>query len=86
MQLLNMAENQNALRDKSTCVLYAISRSFVDCLNYTSPPLWSGGHSSWLQTQRFRVRFSALPDFLRSSGSGTGINEEFLGRKVAAPV
>jgi hypothetical protein len=28
--------------------------------------------SSWLQTQRSRVRFPALPDFLRSSGSRTG--------------
>jgi hypothetical protein len=35
-------------------------------------PLWSSGHSSWLQIQRFRVRFPALPDFLRSNGSGTG--------------
>jgi hypothetical protein len=29
------------------------------------PPLWSSG-------QRSRIRFLALPDFLRSSGSGTG--------------
>jgi hypothetical protein len=29
------------------------------------PPLWSSG-------QRSRVRFPALPNFLRSSGSGTG--------------
>jgi hypothetical protein len=28
--------------------------------------------SSWLQIHRYRVRFPALPDFLRSSGSGTG--------------
>jgi hypothetical protein len=35
-------------------------------------PLWSTGQSSWLQIQRSRVRFPALPDFLRSSGSGTG--------------
>jgi hypothetical protein len=35
-------------------------------------PLWSSGQSSWLQIQRSRVRFPALPDFLRSSGSGTG--------------
>jgi hypothetical protein len=27
--------------------------------------------SSWLQLQRFRVRFPPLPDFLRSGGSGT---------------
>jgi hypothetical protein len=34
--------------------------------------LWSCGHSSWLLIQRSRVRFPALPDFLRSSVSGTG--------------
>jgi hypothetical protein len=32
----------------------------------------SSGHSSWLQIQRSRDRFPALPDILRSSGSGTG--------------
>jgi hypothetical protein len=36
------------------------------------PPLWSSSQSSWLQIQRSRVRFLGLPDFLRSSGSGTG--------------
>jgi hypothetical protein len=36
------------------------------------PPLWSSGQSSWLQTQRFRVRFPSLPNFLSSTGSGTG--------------
>jgi hypothetical protein len=35
------------------------------------PPLWSSGQSSWLQIQRSRVWFPALPDFL-SRGSGTG--------------
>jgi hypothetical protein len=34
--------------------------------------LWSSGQSSWLQILRSRVRFPALPDFPRSSGSGTG--------------
>jgi hypothetical protein len=40
-----------------------------------------------LLTQRFWVRFPALPNFLRSSGSGTGplslvgINEKLLERK-----
>jgi hypothetical protein len=33
---------------------------------------WASGQSSWVQTQRSRVRFPALPDFLCSSGSGTG--------------
>jgi hypothetical protein len=56
------------------------------------PPLWSTGQSSRLQIQRSRVRFPALPDFLRISGSGTGplslmrIIEELLERKVAASV
>jgi hypothetical protein len=36
------------------------------------PSLWSSGQSSWLQTQRTRVPFPALADFLRGSGSGTG--------------
>jgi hypothetical protein len=36
------------------------------------PPLWSSGQISWLQTQRSRVRFPTLPDFLSSSGSGAG--------------
>ena len=36
------------------------------------PPLWSSGQSFWLQIQRSRVRFLALPDFMSSSGSGTG--------------
>ena len=36
------------------------------------PPLWSSGQSFWLQIQRSRARFPALPDFLSSSGSGTG--------------
>jgi hypothetical protein len=36
------------------------------------PPLWSGGHTSLLQTQRFRIRLPALPDFMKSSKYGTG--------------
>ena len=39
---------------------------------YKGPPLWSSGQSFWLQIQRSRARFPALPDFLSSSGSGTG--------------
>jgi hypothetical protein len=36
------------------------------------PPPWSSNQSFWLRIQRPRVRFPALPDFLRSIGSGTG--------------
>jgi hypothetical protein len=54
---------------------------------------WSSGHNFWLQIQRFWDRFPALPDFLRSSGSGDGVHSASLGQlrsyleeKVAAPV
>jgi hypothetical protein len=36
------------------------------------PPLWSSGQSFWLQIRRPRVRFPALPDFLRSRGLERG--------------
>jgi hypothetical protein len=39
---------------------------------FFGPPLWSSGQCFWLQIQRSRVRFPALPHFLRSRGSGTG--------------
>ena len=39
------------------------------------PPLCSSGQSFWLQIQRSRVRFPALPDFLSGSGSGTGYTQ-----------
>ena len=45
---------------------------FLQVVYLHRPPLWSSGHSFWLQIQRSRVRFPALPDFLSSSGSGTG--------------
>jgi hypothetical protein len=35
-------------------------------------PLWSSGQSSWLLSQRSRVRFPELRDFLRNNGSRTG--------------
>ena len=48
--------------------------------------------SFWLQIQRSRVRSPALPDFLSSSGSGTGSTQprevklrSSLNKKVAAP-
>jgi hypothetical protein len=49
---------------------YVISRQW----NFASVPNPNSdvavGQSSWLQIQKSRVRFLALPDFLRSSGSG----------------
>ena len=44
---------------------------FLEIL-YKWTPLWSSGQSFWLQIQKSRVRFPALPDFLSISGSGTG--------------
>jgi hypothetical protein len=38
-----------------------------ELLHITWSPLWSSGQSCWLQIQRCRVRFPALPDFLSSS-------------------
>jgi hypothetical protein len=49
--------------------------SFSICTAKTGPPLWSSGQSSWLQIQRSRVGFPALPDFLRCSESGTGFTQ-----------
>ena len=46
------------------------------------PPLWSSGQSFWLQIQRSRVRSPALPDFLSSSGSGTGSTQPREPREV----
>jgi hypothetical protein len=43
-----------------------------EVLGLNRPPLWSSSQSFWLLTQRSRVRFPALSDFLSSSGSGTG--------------
>jgi hypothetical protein len=48
---------------------------FIHTWGY-SKPLWSSGQTSWLQTQRSRVRFPAL----------VRINEDLLERKLAAPV
>jgi hypothetical protein len=42
-------------------------------------PLWSSCQTSWLISQSSRVRFPALPDFLSSSGSGTGSTQPLWG-------
>jgi hypothetical protein len=47
--------------------------STFSAVHYGSGPLlWSSGQSFWLQIHKSRVRFPALPDFLRSRGSGMG--------------
>jgi hypothetical protein len=41
-------------------------------LELSTEPLSSSGQSSWILIQMSRVAFSELPDYLRSSRSGTG--------------
>jgi predicted ferric reductase len=52
--------------------LKEVERGKMFEVNVYRPPLWSSGQTSWLQTQRSRVRLPAQPDFLSSSESGTG--------------
>jgi len=71
-------ESYLTLRRRTTYIYVALWRSLTlrRLMSYIygapGPPLWSSGQSFWLQIQRSRVRFPALPDFLSSSGSGTG--------------
>jgi len=65
----------NQLSDEVAVVLETkvdTARIIIASMYFDGPPLWSSGQSFWLQIQRSRVRFPALPDFLSSSGSGTG--------------
>ena len=54
------------------CYRKTVGYVFTKPVQIEGPPLWSSGQSFWLQIQRSRVRSPALPDFLSSSGSGTG--------------
>ena len=54
------------------CILtLEVTVGFV-LVSYVTVVISQPGQSFWLQIQRSRVRFPALPDFLSSSGSGTG--------------
>jgi hypothetical protein len=59
---------------------HSLQLNFVICI--CGPPLWSSGQSFWLQIQRSGVRFPARPDFLSSSGSGTGSTQPREPREV----
>ena len=81
-----------AKRIKSTIIYIYIYIYIYVCVCVCVPPLWSSGQSFWLQIQRSRVRSPALPDFLSSTGSGTGSTQprevklrSYLNKKVAAP-
>jgi len=82
-KLLSVQDCRLNERDTNAVQLEYKTRAFVVCyeparslnkisISHDRPPLWSSGQSFWLQIQRSRVRSLALPDFLSSSGSGTG--------------
>jgi hypothetical protein len=49
---------------KQTCIFFSCNTVILEAD--------ADAMGSWIQIQRSRIRFPALPDFLRSSGSGTG--------------
>ena len=51
-------------------------------LNTRTINMWSSGQGFWLQIQRSRVRFPALPDFLRGIGPGTVYSQPREPREV----
>jgi hypothetical protein len=67
----NKKIRQQPIFINGTKVPYANTPKYLGMI-LDGPPLWSSGPSSCLLTQRYRVRFPALPDFLSSSGSGAG--------------
>jgi hypothetical protein len=63
--------------------LWRIGRNYeLEAIIKGGPPLWSSDQGFWLQIQRSRVRFPALPDFLSGSGSGTGCTQSREPREV----
>ena len=75
LSLPGFQETGNCLTLLCGVFMYQFHKSLsinMERMGRKRPPLWSSGQSFWLQIQRSRVRFPALPDFLSSSGSGTG--------------
>jgi hypothetical protein len=54
------------------CFLWGTNWIYICYVEESRTPPWASGQSSWLQIQRCGFNSPALPDFLRSSGSGTG--------------
>jgi hypothetical protein len=69
---LNKISGLEADEVKEKCRLCFSESKGFEIMCEISCVLWSSGQNSWLRILRSRVRFPALPDFLRSSGSGTG--------------
>jgi hypothetical protein len=49
-----------------------VQKGDSNIMSHDRPPLWSSCQSFWVQIQRYGFDSRELPDFLRSSGSGTG--------------
>jgi hypothetical protein len=72
-RLCGLVVRVSGYRTEMYCVSCDVRTEFICYVEESRPPLWSSGQSSWLATDpEVRVRFPALPHFLRSSGSGTG--------------
>jgi hypothetical protein len=65
-------------RHQCYCCIYHQYVNLIKPYDMNGLLLWSSVQSSCLQIHRSRVRFLALPDFLRSSGSGTGSTHDTL--------
>jgi hypothetical protein len=58
--------------------------SFFTNIQWLGLPLWSSGQSSLATDPEVRVRFPALPDFLKSSGSGRESSGSGLESEITA--
>jgi hypothetical protein len=66
----NESTSLSDIWESDTCLGYQVISYFIWNPRLS---LWSSGQSFWLQIQRSRVRFPAVPDFLRSSGLERGL-------------
>jgi hypothetical protein len=66
-RLCGLVDRVPGYRSEMYCASCEVRTKFICYVEESRPPLWSSGQSSWLQIQKSRVLFLALPDFLRSS-------------------
>jgi hypothetical protein len=69
---LLLSKNKQRPRTATLCPSLYLRASVVSRDQNSRSGYREAEQSSWLLIQRSRVRFPALPDFLSSSGSGTG--------------